>query len=146
MASGEDGPGDAEGEHVGGGVAGYEDVFVAEAEVEGELWIGEDITEAEACGGAGKLLVGFGAVGVVDGLAHGVEAGDVGCSDTISAEGFDVEAGAAMVEGVTVAEEEGDEDHVRLVGREIVDADLAAYLIAFRDGEAYVEITAEAGG
>jgi hypothetical protein len=92
VAGGEDRPGDAEGEHVGRWVAGHEDVFIAEPEVEGELWIGEDVADAEACGGAGELLVGLGAVGVVDGLAGGVEPGDIGGADAVATEGFDVEA------------------------------------------------------
>ena len=146
MAGGEDRPGDAEGEHVWRGVVGYEDVFEAEAEVEGKPWVGYDIANAETCGGAGELLVGLGAVGVVDGLAGGVEPGDVGGADAIAAEGFDVEAGAAMVESVAVAKEEGNKDHVGLVGREIVETDLAADLVAFRHGEADVEIGAHPGG
>jgi len=146
MAGGEDGPGDAEGEYVGGRVIGYEDMFVAEPEIEGEFWIRQDIANAEACGGAGEFLVGLGAIGVVNGLAGGVEAGDISGADAIAAEGFEVEACAAMVEGVAVAKEKGDEDHVRLVWREVVEADLAADLVAFRHGEADVKVGAEPGG
>jgi len=61
---GEHGPGDAEGQDAGRGVAGGEDVCKAEAEVEGEFWIGNDVAEAETGGGTGGGLVLFGAIGV----------------------------------------------------------------------------------
>lgn len=145
VAGGKDRPGDAEGEDGGAGVAGDEGVFVAEPEVEGEIGIWEDIADAEPCGGAGELLIDFGTVGAIDRLTRGVEFGDIGAADAIAGEGLEVPAGAAVVEGMAIAEEEGNEDQVGLVGSEIVDADLAADLIAFCNGEADMKIGADTG-
>ena len=121
-------------------------MFVAEPEVEGKIGVTDDITDPEAGGGAGEFLVYFGAVGGVDRLAVGVEFGDIGGADAVAAKGFEIEAGAGMVEGMAIAEEEGDEDHVGLAGGEVVDADLCADLVAFWDREADMEVTAEPGG
>ena len=146
MAGGEDGPGDAEGQDAWGGVAGYEDVFEAEAEVKGEIGPGDDITDAEAGRGAREFLIHFGAVGIVEGVAVGVEFGDVGCADAGAAKGFDIESGAAVIEGMTIAEQERNEDHMGLTGREIIESDLTADLITFRYGKTDMQITAESGG
>jgi len=89
-------------------------VFEAEAEVEGKAGIGEDIAYAEADGGAGEFLVHFGTIGVIDDIAVCVPPGDVGGAEAVAREGFEVEAGAAVIQGVPVGYEEGKEDHVGL--------------------------------
>ena len=121
-------------------------MFVAEAEVEGKAGVGEDIADSQAGGGAGEFLVDFGAVGVDERVAVGVEFLDVGGADAIAAEGFDIEARAAVIQRMTIAEEEGNEDVMGLAGSEIIQSCFDADLVPFGNREADVEVGAETGG
>ena len=118
----------------------------AEAEVDGKAWVGEDIADAEACGGAGGLLVEFATIRVIEDVATGICSCDVGAADGVTGEVVDIEAGAGVIEGMAVTQEQGEEDLVRLVGGEIVEAGLCAYFVAVLEGEADMQVGAESGG
>lgn len=145
-AGGEDGPGDAEGEDGGSGVAGDEDMFEAETEVQREFCGWEDIAESQARGGAGCLLVYVGAVAVEDRVAGGIELLDVGTAGRITCEGFDIPACAVMVEEMAIADEQGDEDEMGLSRREILETGFETDLVAFCDGNTSMEEPSETGG
>lgn len=136
--AGEDGPGDAEVQHIGGGVAGDEDMFVPDAEIDGVSGIGGDIAETQAGDGAAALFVLFGAIGVEEGVAVGVGSLDIGAADAIAGDGFCVPACAGLVEGMAVSDEQGDEYDVVCIWGEVVEAQFAADLVAFGNGEANV--------
>ena len=136
--AGEDGPGDAEVQHIWGGVAGDEDVFVADTEIDGVFGIGDDIAETQAGDGAAAFFVLFGAVGVEDGVVVGVGPLDIGAADAIAGNWFCVPACAGPIEGMAVADEQGDEYDVACIWGEVVEAQFAADLVAFGDGEADV--------
>lgn len=102
--AGEDGPGDAEVQHIWGGVAGHEDVFVADAEIDGVSGAWDDIAETQAGDRAAALFVLFGSIGVEDGAAVGVGPLDIGSTDAIAGNGFCVPACACPIEGMAVAD------------------------------------------
>lgn len=118
----------------------------AEAEVDREARIGEDVTYAQACGGAGGFLVDLCAIRVIEDVAAGVGSGDVGAADCVAREGVDIPAGAGVIEGMAEPQEQGEEDLVRLVGGKIVEAGLCAYFVAVWKWEADVQVCAESGG